>query len=294
MKFGLSMWSYVQAWKQGRIDLPGFIQHAKMLGAQGVELLDFFYRDPVADREAAQAALSDAGIPCCVFSVGPNFAKPEAEARKTELAKVLFGIDEAKRYGASVVRVFAGDLSEGIDAKAAHGWIVDSLAEASAIANESGIRLALENHGKLAGQGEQVRKIILDVRDKAGNDALGANPDTGNFLLVGQASHEALAQVAEFAYMAHFKDFKRAAPGYAGQAYTALDGGKFVGAAIGEGDVDLAACVRVLAEKGFDGWLNIEYEAEEDPFTGVPRSVTATQKLLGIVPTPQSSGSAVS
>ncbi|POA74774.1 sugar phosphate isomerase/epimerase, partial [Pseudomonas sp. FW305-E2] len=84
-------------------------------------------------------------------------------------------------------------------------WIIDGLAEASAYAHERGIKLALENHGKLAGRGDQVAGIIADVRAQAGNDALGANPDTGNFLLVNQPSHEAIAQVAHLANMVHFK-----------------------------------------------------------------------------------------
>lgn len=276
------MWGYVHAWKAGKIDLPGFIHEAKRAGADGVELLDFFYQDTERDRAAAMRALEETGLPVGVFSVAQNFAKPDAQDRAAELNKIKFGVDEAVRYGAKVVRVFAGDVAHDspITLDDARQWIVDGLAEASLYAAEKGVKLALENHGRLAGRGEQVRSIILDARAKAGNDALGANPDTGNFLLVGQPSHEAIREVASLANMVHFKDFAPAPAGHEGFAYQALDGTKFLGTVIGEGSVDLGACVAELKEAGFDGWLNMEYEGEEDAFTGVSRSLENARRFI--------------
>ncbi|HRF58659.1 MAG TPA: sugar phosphate isomerase/epimerase family protein [Fimbriimonadaceae bacterium] len=280
MRLGVSMWSYVQAYKEGRIDIPGFIREAQRIGAEGVELLDFFAPNPAADREAAKAALAETGLVCGVFSVGQNFARPSVEERQAALDRVKFGVDEAVALGAGTVRVFAGDVSEGITFDEARGWIIEGLAEGSRYAHDHGVRLALENHGSLAGRSDQVKGIIEDVRAACGNDALGANPDTGNFLLVGQASHEAILDVAPYAYMVHFKDFTPAPADHEGWAYTSLSGDKFVGTAIGEGSVDLAQCVAALKAAGFDGWLNVEYEAEEDPFTGVERSMATARRFV--------------
>lgn len=282
MKLGVSMWSFVHPFKAGRIDIPGFIHEAKKMGADGVELLDFFYKERDPERNQALMALEETGLVCSVFSVAQNFAKPDELDRKAEVGKIKFGIDEAVKYGAKTVRVFAGDVhgDSDITFDDARKWIVEGLSEASKIADDAGIKLALENHGKLAGRGDQVRGIIEDVRSLSGVDALGANPDTGNFLLVGQDSHEAIKEVAQYANMVHFKDFVKAPEGFEGFAYQALDGTKFVGTAIGEGSVDLGACVAELKKAGFEGWLNIEYEADEDPFTGVPRSLINARKYL--------------
>jgi sugar phosphate isomerase/epimerase len=285
MKIGVSMWSYFRSWKEG-MDIPGFIREAKRAGADGVELLDFFYRDVKSksaieeDREKALRTLAEVGLPCPIFSVAQNFAKPDPADREQELGKILFGISEAKFYEAQVVRVFAGDVADGITFDQAREWIVDGLAEASKHAANHGLKLALENHGTLAGRGDQVRGIIGDVRSRSGVDALGANPDTGNFLLVNQPSHEAIAEVASLANMVHFKDFKQAPEGHDGFAYTALDGKRFVGTAVGEGEVRLEECIRLLRESGFDGWLSVEYEGEEDPTTAVPRSIVNARKYL--------------
>lgn len=281
MKLGVSMWSYVHPWRAEELDIPGFIREAKRIGAEGVELLDFFFRDAEAERPAIHAALAETGLPCCVFSVAQNFARRDAEDRAAELGKILFGVQEAVTFGARTVRVFGGDVgSEGPSLDEARTWIVDGLAEAANVAHEHGIRLALENHGRLAGRGEQVRAIIEDVRDRCGHDALGANPDTGNFLLVEQASHEAMREVASLAYMVHFKDFAPAPEGHAGFAYESIGGQRFVGTAIGEGSVRLDLCLAALREAGFDGWLNVEYEAEESPFTGVERSMQNARRYL--------------
>ena len=283
MRLAVSMYSYNAAVNDGRLDIPAFIREAKRIGADGVELLDFYYKDLgrlAEDRQAAKDALAETGLPVPIFSVANNFAKTEPGEREEQLRRITFGVDEALEYGAGVVRVFAGDLAEGITFDQARAWIVEGLTEASAYAHRHGIRLALENHGKLAGRGDQIRDLILDVRQRAGNDALGANPDTGNFLLVDQPSHEAIAQVAEFANMVHFKDFVAAPEGYEGWTFASLGGAKFLGSCIGEGLVDLGRCVSTLKDAGFDGWLSLEYEGPEDPLSAVSRSLENARRYL--------------
>lgn len=280
MKLGVSMYSYVRAVKAGQMNLTSFVAEAKRIGADGVELLDFFYSDPEREREELKAALAEHGLPCGVFSVAQNFAKPTAEERKEQLQKILFGIDEAVFFGAGVVRVFAGDVSGDLAFEDARGWIIDGLSDAANAARDRGVKLALENHGKLAGRGDQVRGIIDAVRDRTGHDALGANPDTGNFLLVGQESHDAIQQVADYANMVHFKDFRRAPADHEGWAFEALDGSKFLGTVIGEGDVDLAKCLAALKTAGFAGWVNLEYEGEGDPIQEVEQSLVNSRRFL--------------
>jgi len=280
MKIGVSMYSYAQPARAGLLDIPGFIREAKQAGAEGVELLEYFYKDLEADRKAALNALEETGLPCPIFSVSNNFAKTDPDERRKQLQRIVFGVDEAMLYGAKVVRVFAGDVAEGITYDQARSWIVEGLSDASKYAAESGVKLALENHGTLAGRGDQVRGIIDEVRAMSGTDVLGANPDTGNFLLVNQPSHEAIRQVASLANMVHFKDFRQAPADHKGWAYTALDGKKYLGTAIGEGEVELRQCIQELKSAGFDGWLSVEYEGAEDPFTAIPRSVDNSRKYL--------------
>jgi len=287
------MWSYFHIWRKGGFDVSAFISEAKGAGADGVELLDFFYNDPNADRvplftadmvagkrAQAKGALAQTGLPVPIFSVANNFAQHDPARREEDLRKIQFGVDEALSYGASVVRVFAGDVSETVTFDQAREYIVDGLAKASVYAHERGIRLALENHGTLAGRGEQVCGLIEDVRARSGNDAIGANPDTGNYLIVGQPSHEAIQEVAKYAYMVHFKDFAPAPADWQGFAYKTIHGEPLIGTAVGEGVVRLGDCIAALKDAGFDGWLSVEYEGEEDAMTAVPRSIENARKFL--------------
>ncbi len=280
MFIGVSMYSYNQSVQKGLLDIPDFIHEAKKAGADGVELLEYYYKDIDRDRDAAMKALQETGLPCPIFSVGNNFAKRDPAEREVQLSRIRFGVDEALKFGAGVVRVFAGDVADGITYDEARSWIVEGLSEGSKYAASKGVKLALENHGTLAGRGDQVRGIIDDVRSLSGTDVLGANPDTGNFLLVNQPSHEAIRQVASLANMVHFKDFVLAPPTHEGWAYTALNGQKFLGTAVGEGQVMLERCITELRDAGFNGWLSVEYEGMEDPITAVPRSIASARKYL--------------
>lgn len=276
MKLGVSMWSYAATVRNQGMDIPSFIRTAKEIGADGVEILDYFWKDRAAETPVVKQTLAETGLPVGVYSVGNDFVKPDAGERADQVQILRAGVDSAVEFGAGVVRVFAGNIKEGISFDDAFDWIVGGLSQAAEYAQSKGIVLALENHGLLAGKSDQVLRILNAVN----NPFMKANPDTGNFLLVHQASHMAVEELATRAGMVHFKDFLEVPADYAGFAYTSLDGLKYRGTAIGEGEVALAACVDALRRGGFNGWLNIEYEGEEDPMTALPRSVQNTRKLL--------------
>jgi sugar phosphate isomerase/epimerase len=219
-------------------------------------------------------------MPVGVFSVGNDFAKPDATLRNEQLNVIKRGVDQALIFNAGVVRVFAGGSVEGEKNETVFDWFLEGLCQASYYAADKGVKLALENHGLIAGKSSQICDLIQKVRVATGTDTLGANPDTGNFLLVNEDSVDAVRGVAKYAHMCHFKDFEIAPHDWNGHSYTALDGTKFIGSAIGEGSVDLKGCVDALKAHGFDGWLNIEYESEEDPEYGIPRSVANARKSM--------------
>jgi sugar phosphate isomerase/epimerase len=270
------MWSYFPTWKRTEFGIPKFIETVKEIGADGVELLDFFWKDRSTEEPLVLDALARTGIKVGVYSVSNNFVSKDPADREKAANVIIAGVDSAVKFGAGVVRVYAGNVKDDISFEQAFDWIVEGLKIGAAYAESKGVKLALENHGKLAGKSGQVLKIL----DAVGSPALGANPDTGNFLLVRETPFEAVKALSKRINMVHFKDFHNVPDEWQGFAYTSLDGAKFVGKAVGEGDVDLASVVAALKADGFDGWLNIEYEGEEDPLVAVKRSVESTLKLL--------------
>ncbi len=269
------MWCYARAVQQGNFSILDFLNQAKSLRVDGVELLDYFYKDPKEERDSVKAKLEELELQCPIFSVANNFAKVDEDDRLNQLGKIKFGVDEALFYGAKIVRVFAGDVAEGMTYEQAQDWIISGLTQAADYAHDRGITLALENHGKLAGKGSQVRSIIQEVRDNCGHNALGANPDTGNFVLVDEDSVQACQEIGDMATMVHFKDFQ------IGEGpFVSLSGQKYQGAVIGEGLVDLTGCLSALARHGFNGWLSLEYEGAGDPIVEVRTSVQNARKII--------------
>jgi sugar phosphate isomerase/epimerase len=277
MKLSLSMWSVIQPVQEGKIDLPKFIEFAASQDVEGVELLDYFWKDEKTEIPKIKKQLADADLVLAVYSIGNDFFQPDAEARARELANLKHGVDVATQLGVNLMRVFSGDHREGYSLEQGMGWILDGLSAGADYARQHGVTLALENHGLMAGRSDQVRHIIEQVN----SPALRSNLDTGNFLLVGQDPVDAAQELAPLVALVHLKDFRRAGPEDTIHVYKGLDGSAFTGTVTGEGMVDLPKVIQSLREAGYNGWLSLEFEGSADPITiGVPRSLAAARKLL--------------
>ena len=277
MKLSVSMWSVIESVRAGQINLPQFIEFAAAQKVEGVELLDYFWTDEQAEIPQVKKQIADAGLKLAVYSIGNDFFQPDASVRASQLAHVKHSVDVANQLGVDLLRVFSGGHQEGYTLEQGINWVIDGLSASADYAGQHGVTLALENHGLIAGRGDQVRDIIQRVN----SPALRANLDTGNFLLVGQNPTEAVRELAPLAALVHLKDFRPADPNQTVHVYKALDGSSFTGAVTGEGMVDLPAIVAILRENGYTGWLSLEYEGPADPITiGVPRSLEAARKLI--------------
>lgn len=277
MKLSVSMWSLVSYANDGRIDTPGFVRYAAGLGVEGVELLDYFWRDREREVPEVLAALRESGLVVSAYAIGNDLVQPDAAERARQTQSIRDGVDMARQFGASLLRVFSGNAKAGVAVEDGEPWIVEGLREGAAYAHEHGVTLALENHGLFAGRADQVRRVI----ESAGSPALRANVDTGNFLLVNQNPVDAIRDLAPLAAYVHLKDFRRRSRDeQVSESYAALDGSYFVGTAIGAGEVDLRAVLATLREAGYDGWLSIEFEGTGDAKEGLQASVAATRDLM--------------
>lgn len=280
MKLSISMWSVVSVVKTGQMDLSAFVEFAARQqenGAQGVELLDYFWRDRVAELPKVKRQVADAGLALAVYSIGNDFFQPDREVWRQQLADLKTGVDVANQLETNTVRVFSGNAKDGYTLQDGLGWIIEGLAAGAEYAQSRGVTLALENHGLMAGRSDQVRTII----ERVNSPALRANLDTGNFLLVNQNPTAAARELASLVALVHLKDFRKARPDETAHIYKGLDGTAFTGAVVGEGQVELSTIVDILRKGGYDGWLSLEFEGGQDPLTiGVPESLRAAQELV--------------
>ncbi len=267
------------------MDLAGFIARTRELGYDGVELLDFFYKDPQdpdvfrtpvdshrADRllELAHKALKETGIACPIFSVTQDFVQASSEGRAQALDRIAFGLAHAEALGAEVLRVFAGNAKPEIEEAQAWAYAVEGLSAAAELASRAQIPLALENHGALFGRSEAIARLLAQVD----SPWLQANFDTGNFLLRDEDPRVAAKELQGQVRMVHLKEVRPAsAEDEGGLIFESPSGARWVGAALGEGAVPLKETLETLMEAGFEGWGSLEYEGMEDPWEAAGRSL---------------------
>ena len=92
---------------------------------------------------------------------------------------------------------------------------------------------------------------------------------------------DAARELAPLAAYVHLKDFRAVRPDeQVEEAYTGLDGHRYVGTVIGAGDVDLRAVLAALRDARYDGWLSIEYEGTGNARQGLEQSLQATRRLV--------------
>jgi sugar phosphate isomerase/epimerase len=122
-------------------------------------------------------------------------------------------------------------------------------------AADYGVFVALENHGGITATAEQMLMIVRAVK----SDWFGVNFDTGNFNV--KDPYAELARIAPYAVTVQIKtEVQRA-----GQQREAADLKRLIG---------------ILRDASYRGYVALEYEAAEDPKTGVPRALRELRPMV--------------
>jgi len=246
---------------KGTLDMFSFIDYCADHGVAGAELTSYFFPKDVdaayllkVRRHAFLRGVAISGT-----SVGNNFALPAGEARDKEIADVKQWIDFAGILGAPHIRIFAG-AAKGIADADARAMCISAIEECCAYAGMKGIFLGLENHGGIVAKVDGMLEIIKAVK----SPWFGVNLDSGNFHSADPYAE--LEQIAPYAVNVQVKvEILRA------------------GTKTPE-PTDLPKLVGILRQANYQGWVTLEFETKEDPFTAVPRYLGALAPLLGDAP----------
>jgi sugar phosphate isomerase/epimerase len=184
-------------------------------------------------------------------------------------------IPHAKTVGAKVMRVTGSSLmfrhenhKEQIDR------LMIQFKEAVKIAEEYGVKMAVENHIDFTAD------EILSLVEGVGSPNFGVNFDTGNFLRLLDDPVHGMELLAKYTFAVHLKDLavntKEAKP---------TDWFFFSGVPVGQGLIDNQTLVNILAKANFQGFLaveidhpNYEWRGREDE--AVALSVEGMKKLV--------------
>lgn len=255
LRLGLAAYSFRNhfAWMKGQPKAPStpaftmkeFVDLCAKQGCGGAELTSYFFPGDAGDDYYAdmRGYAHVRGVEICGTAVGNNFSHPKgSQARADQMAYVKLWIDRAVLMGAPHIRVFAGKHPDGIDGAAAERFAAEALEEAGEYAGTKGIFLGIENHDSISDAGRLLR-IVKAVRCPW----VGVNLDTGNFRT--DDPYQDIKTSAPFAVNVQVKVSMRTPT---------------------RQPADLERIGGILRDAGYQGYLVLEYEENENPFEAVP------------------------
>ncbi len=254
--------------------LEDFLLRAHELGVDGVSLESCFIPRLDPGYLAEIRGLLDSYKLERVFAWGHPDGL-EGGANRDAYREMIGCFEAARSIGASTMRVVGSSLRFR---NQPHEPQLERLAgmfrEAVKVAEEYGIRMAVENHIDFT-SGEMLR-LLTEVN----SPWLGINFDTGNFLRLLDDPIKAMAKLAPYVYATHIKDLKVQKGVAADEWYF------FSSTPVGDGVVDNGKLARLLSEAGYQGLLAVEIDFlhpdyGEDEDAAVARSVTELKRLVG-------------
>lgn len=257
MHLSLAAYSVRQALTSGKMDLFEFIDWCAELEIPGTELTSYYFRENF-DHGYVQAlkrrALAN-GLTVSGTAIRNNFCMPPGPEKDQEIAHVREWIDHAAALFAPHIRIFAGNLPDGVDKGTGIGWVADGVKAVLDDAARKGVLIGLENHGGITARAEDHLAICDAVGD---HEWFGINLDTGNYHV---NTYEELAMAAPRAVNVQVKVEVRQEDG-----------------SVVPADFERVRDILVNAE--YRGWVALEYEASDDPMTAIPEYLDTMKKLF--------------
>ena len=240
------------------MDLFGFCDLAADMGLDAVELTSYYFPANVdkAYLHRLKQHAFNLGLDVSGTSVGNNFCVPAGPEREKQLRLVRTWVDNAAELDAPVIRIFAGPKPKDATEDEAVARAIDGIKASLPYAIEKGVSLALENHGGIVATPEQLLRLVKAVD----SPNFGVNLDTGNFHSADPYAD--LARVAPYAINVQVKT-EISRPGKPHE------------------EADLSREIAILRDAKYSGYVVLEYEAKDDPFTAIPRHIKALRSLVG-------------
>ena len=272
IKLGVSTYSYWQ-FREEKPSIESVIDKAAALGLEGVDIL---HRQMENEDNAYMQRLKkrafEAGIDLISLSIHQDFVWPDAADRQKHIDHTLNCIELAYKMGIPCIRLNSGrwktiqsfddlmaargvePIIEGYTEDDGFNWCIDSIEKCLPKAQECGVILALENHWGLTSSPEG----MLRIKNAIDNEWLQFLADTGNFLEDPYDKLEKIAPQTSFV-----------------QAKTYYGGGKWYTL-----DLDYERIIRIFKNAGYKGYISIEFEGEEEPETGMAKSVAMLRDCI--------------
>ena len=272
IKLGCMSLSYGHAITEGRMDLFDFIDRAREMELDGI---DIHTRALASEDDAylgdVRMRCLQRGLAISYLGISNNFGKPAGEIAE-EIEMVNHWIDVAARMHVPMVRIFAAWDRDDTPADVTWTRMIHAISEVVAHGAARGVAVGLHNHnhGCVTRTGDDVLRILTEVNHPSFTHIL----DTGQY--AGSPGASGARGNPDPAYD-FYGSMEKSAP------HAAHVRAKFYRVQSGEEAwLDYPRILGILKQVGFNGWMSVVYEGQdvEAEETAVPKAVAYLRRLL--------------
>ena len=284
MKVSVSSYSFMQSIWAGKMTQFDCVAKAREMGFDAIEFVDIDggedYALQVENAKKIRAEADRVGIPIVAYAISACLCWGSPEREAAEVERLKRQLDIAHILGARVMRHDACGWLEKTGRQRSFDMMLPTVAENARQVAEYGASLGImtctENHGYISQDSDRMERLFNAVA----HDNYGLLVDMGNFICVDEDPATAVSRVAPYAIHVHIKDmYVRDEPG--AFIRTPTRGGRyFGGAVVGEGDVPVKRCLRILKQAGYDDYVSLEYEGMEDCLSAIARGLQNVRQYL--------------
>jgi sugar phosphate isomerase/epimerase len=248
---GCCAYSYGSYLGKGKMTMEQFIVEAVKLGVLGVDITTYWLK---STEPAYLASLRNFayrhGMPFSGLAIGADLCQPEGSKRKEIIETVRKWVDATELAGAAHLRVFGDKLPAGATEEQGVQWVVETMKPACEYAASKGVILGLETHSGLSTRAANIVAILRGID----SPYAGCNLDISNFR---ENPYEQIQTCLPYATHTHIREFY-------GEPKKPLD---------------LDRIWQMFAQSGYQGFMSVEYEGEEDAMSGVPKLINKIKPL---------------
>ena len=283
MKISVSSYSFAQYVGAGKMTRLDCVSKAKEMGFDAIEFTDIHGADFDEQLENAKKLRAEAErveITINAYTIGASLYSDDKAAMRAEVERLKGQLQIAAALGAGVMRHdVCYSLGKSGNARSFDlmlPTIAANAREVTEYAQTLGIKTCTENHGYIAQDSDRVERLFNTVN----HDNYGLLVDMGNFICADENPITAVSRVAPYAVHAHVKDMIVRNTPTGGCQNMTRGGNYFCGCVVGEGDIPVRQCLRILKRAGYNGYISLEYEGAEDCIGGIARGLKNLKGLL--------------
>jgi sugar phosphate isomerase/epimerase len=252
---GCCAYSYAKHFDAGKITMEDFFRKAVELEVRGVDVTTYWLKstEPGYLNSLRHLAFKN-GLGFSGAAIRTEMCQSDPAKRAEQVQNIQRWTDATDRLGASHLRVFAGEIPAGATSVQGIKWVVEVMKPACEYAAQRGITVGIEDHHGLTARAAE----IVEIMHQLDSPYAGINLDISNF--EGPTDEQMYSDIAAcipYATHVHVRE------NFESSGHP----------------IDLDRVWQMFANNGYRGYMSVEYEADEDAMTAVPKLVEKVKTL---------------